>query len=183
MELETALRACIRSVPDFPKPGILFRDISPVLQDPPLMTRGVGAITGAFAEGGFDVVGGIDARGFILGSLVAHTAGKPFFPLRKAGKLPWKCLRETYSLEYGEAELEMHVDAFESGQRVLIVDDLLATGGTAAAAVRLVQRARGVLAGIGFLVELTFLEGRGILLAAGVEEGNILSLIEYGEGQ
>jgi adenine phosphoribosyltransferase len=99
-------------VPDFPKPGIFFKDITPVLQDPPLLARCVGEITRAFAGDGFDVVGGIEARGFILGALVAHTAGKPFFPLRKPGKLPWNCLRESYTLEYGEAELEMHTDAF-----------------------------------------------------------------------
>ncbi len=183
MDLRDSLRESIRTVPDFPKPGILFKDITPVLQDPPLLARCVGEITRAFAGDGFDVVGGIEARGFILGALVAHTAGKPFFPLRKPGKLPWNCLRESYTLEYGEAELEIHTDAFPAGQRVLIVDDLLATGGTAAAAARLVSRGKGVLAGVGLLVELTFLGGRAKLRAAGVDDQQIRSLIGFGEGE
>ena len=105
MELRDALRARIRTIPDHPKPGILFKDITPLLQDPPLLSRCVGAITRAFAGEGFDLVGGIEARGFIFGTLVAHTTGKPFFPLRKAGKLPARTLREAYSLEYGQAEI------------------------------------------------------------------------------
>jgi adenine phosphoribosyltransferase len=183
MDLAAALRASIRSVPDFPKPGVLFKDITPTLQDPPLLARCVGEITSAFAQDGFDVVGGIDARGFIFGALVAHTAGKPFFPFRKAGKLPWKSLREAYSLEYGEAVLEMHADAVADGQRVLIVDDLLATGGTAAAAARLVRRAGGQLAGVAFMIELTFLGGRDVLRRADVTDEQILSLVHYDAGE
>jgi adenine phosphoribosyltransferase len=183
MELKAALSQSIRSVPDFPRPGILFKDITPVLRDPPLLTRCVGEITSAFTDSGFDCVGGVEARGFILGALVAHTAGRPFFPLRKAGKLPWRCLKESYSLEYGEAQLEMHEDAFEPQQRVLIVDDLLATGGTAAAAARLVHRAGGVLVGLTFLVELPFLDGRRPLHELGVQEDRILSLVRFAAGE
>ncbi|MCK4304278.1 MAG: adenine phosphoribosyltransferase [Candidatus Eisenbacteria sp.] len=183
MELKAALRERMRSIPDFPKPGILFKDITPVLQDPPLLARCIGDITRAFADPGFDAVGGIEARGFILGALVAHSAGKPFFPLRKAGKLPGKCLRESYSLEYGVAELEMHHDAFLPGQRVIIVDDLLATGGTAQAAARLVQRSEGVLVGMAFLIELAFLDGRAKLVDAGVDENRIHSLVAYAAGE
>jgi adenine phosphoribosyltransferase len=183
MDLKTALRERIRTVPDFPKAGVLFKDITPVLQDPPLLTRCVGEITSNFAEEGFDAVGGIDARGFILGALVAHTAGKPFFPLRKAGKLPFERISESYSLEYGEDQLEMHADAFGPNERVLIVDDLLATGGTAAAAARLVQRAGGILAGMAFLVELTFLDGRKRVCEAGIEDRRILGLVRYAAGE
>ncbi len=183
MELQESLRARIRTVRDYPKPGILFKDITPLLQDPPLLTRCVGEITGAFASSGFDVIGGIEARGFIFGSLVAHTTGKPFFPFRKAGKLPSETLRARYLLEYGEAEIEMHRDAFVAGQRVLIVDDLLATGGTAAAAAQLVQQAGGLLSGVAFLIELTFLDGRGKLRDVGLRDEQIVSLLGYGAGE
>jgi len=183
MELQTALRESMRTVPDFPKPGVLFKDITPVLQDPPLLARCIGEITGAYADGGFDVVGGIEARGFIFGSLVAHTTGKPFFPFRKAGKLPARCLKASYALEYGTAEIEMHVDAFKPGERVLVVDDLLATGGTAAAAAKLVREAGGHLAGTAFLIELPFLKGRARLHEAGVAPETIHSLIGFDAGE
>lgn len=183
MDLRAALAERMRTVPDFPKPGILFKDITPILQDPSLLARCTAAITGHYASSGFDLVAGIEARGFIFGALIAHTTGKPFIPLRKSGKLPAECLRESYSLEYGTAEIEMHADAILPDQRVLIVDDLLATGGTAAAAVRLVERAKGSLAGIAFLIELTFLDGRARLREAGANEEQILSLIGYGAGE
>jgi adenine phosphoribosyltransferase len=183
MELSSALRTRIRSVPDYPKPGILFKDITPLLQDPPLLSRCVGALIAAFPAGSFDIIGGIEARGFIFGSLVAHTAGKPFFPFRKAGKLPYRSIREAYSLEYGQAEIEIHVDAIAPDQRVLIVDDLLATGGTAAAAARLVRRAGGEIAGVAFLVELSFLEGRRALREAGVANERIVSLVGFEVGE
>ncbi len=183
MDLQSALHTRIRSVPDYPKPGILFKDITPLLQDPPLLSRCVGALIGAFPAGAFDIIGGIEARGFIFGALVAHTAGKPFFPFRKLGKLPYQSIREAYELEYGQAEIEIHVDAIAPGQRVLIVDDLLATGGTAAAAARLVRRAGGEIAGAAFVVELTFLAGRRALHEAGVAPERIVSLAGYGVGE
>lgn len=183
MELQAALRARIRTVPDYPKPGIRFKDITPLLQDPPLLTRCIGAIMGSHPPGGFDTVGGIEARGLIFGALVAHAAGKPFFPFRKPGKLPYRSLREAYSLEYGQAEIEIHVDALTPGQRVLIVDDLLATGGTAAAAARLVRRAGGEIAGAAFVVELAFLDGRRALHAAGVADERIVSLLGVAAGE
>jgi adenine phosphoribosyltransferase len=183
MDLQGALHTRIRSVPDYPKPGILFKDITPLLQDPPLLSRCVGALIEALPVGAFDIIGGIEARGFIFGSLVAHTAGKPFFPFRKVGKLPYRAIREAYALEYGQAEIEIHVDAIAPGQRVLIVDDLLATGGTAAAAVRLVRRAGGEVAGVAFVVELTFLPGRRVLREAGVQDERIVSLVGFGDGE
>jgi len=183
MDLPGALQTRIRSVPDYPKPGILFKDITPLLQDPPLLSRCVGALIGAFPAGTFDVIGGIEARGFIFGALVAHTAGKPFFPFRKLGKLPYQSLREAYNLEYGQAEIEIHVDAIAPGQRVLIVDDLLATGGTAAAAARLVRRAGGEIAGVAFVVELTFLDGRRLLHEAGVPADRVVSLVGFRVGE
>lgn len=173
------LRKTIRAVPDFPKPGILFRDITPVLQDPSLQARCVKAVTQAFPPAGFDAVGGIEARGFIWGALVADAAQKPFFPFRKAGKLPWETHRAAYSLEYGEAEIEIHTDAFAPGARVLIIDDLLATGGTAAAAVQLVKQAGGSVAGIVLLIELGGLGGREKLLEAGLENEQLLALVTY----
>ncbi len=178
-DLQSKLRKTIRSVPDFPKPGILFRDITPVLQDPLLQTRCVEAVTRAFPPAGFDAVGGIEARGFIWGALVADAAQKPFFPFRKAGKLPWKTHRAAYSLEYGEAEIEIHTDAFEPGARILIIDDLLATGGTAVAAVELVQQAGGDIVGIALLIELAGLGGREKLGEAGIKEEQLLRLITY----
>ncbi len=183
MDLQTALRTRLRTIPDYPKPGILFKDITPLLQDPALLARCIGAITGAYPVGGFDAVGGIEARGFIFGSLVAHTAGKPFFPFRKAGKLPYRSLRESYSLEYGQAEIEIHADAIAPGQRVLVIDDLMATGGTAAAAARLVRRAGGEVAGVAFIVELGFLDGRRALHEAGVADERIVSLVTYAAGE
>jgi adenine phosphoribosyltransferase len=124
-------------------------------------------------------VGGIEARGLILGALIAHESGRPFFPFRKPGKLPWRALRESYSLEYGQGTLEMHEDAFPPGSGVLIVDDLLATGGTAAAAVRLVKRGGGEVVGVAFLVELGFLPGRQALLAEGLTADRIGRLVEF----
>ncbi|MCK4414038.1 MAG: adenine phosphoribosyltransferase [Candidatus Eisenbacteria sp.] len=178
-----ALKAVIRTIPDFPKPGIAFKDVTTVFQDPALARRCVDQILAEFPVSSFDVVGGIEARGLILGTLIAHDSERPFFPFRKPGKLPWKTLRESYRLEYGENALEMHVDAVGEGQRVLIVDDLLATGGTAAAATRLVRRAGAEMTGIAFLVELGYLDGRAPLLAEGLTAQQIRSLIIFGEGE
>ena len=178
-EFSEALRQSIRTIPDFPKPGILFRDVTPVLQHPALQAGCVQAITERFAPASFDAVGGIEARGFIWGSLLAHETQKPFFPFRKAGKLPGETYRIAYSLEYGEAVIEIHQDAFAPGTRVLIVDDLLATGGTAAAASRLVREAGGELVGVAFLIELVGLGGRDELIRAGVPEDHILAMVRY----
>jgi adenine phosphoribosyltransferase len=135
-------------VPDFPQPGIVFKDLTPLFA------------TGA---AGFDVVAGIEARGFVIAAAVAYATGVGVVPIRKAGKLPRETVRETYALEYGEATLELHTDAFAGGQRVLLVDDVLATGGTAEASLRLVEAAGGVVAGFTVLLELAFLDGRGRL--------------------
>jgi adenine phosphoribosyltransferase len=183
MELTHALRTAIRTIPDFPKPGIAFKDVTTVFQDPALVRRCVAQILAEFPLAGFDAVGGIEARGLILGTLIAHESGRPFFPFRKPGKLPWKTLRESYQLEYGENVLEMHTDAVRADQRVLIVDDLLATGGTAAAAARLVRRAGAQVAGIAFLVELNYLEGRARLLAEGLAAPQVRSLIAFAAGE
>ena len=183
MELTETLRGAIRTIPDFPKPGIAFKDVTPLFQDPLLVRRCVQAILDAFPSEGFDAVGGIEARGLILGTLIAHESGRPFFPFRKPGKLPWKTLREPYQLEYGQNALEMHADAFADGHRILIVDDLLATGGTAAAAARLVHRAGGQLAGLAFLVELAYRTGRTKLRAEGLNDGQIMSLIAFELGE
>ncbi|MCW5900660.1 MAG: adenine phosphoribosyltransferase [Flavobacteriales bacterium] len=157
--LQERLEAAIRAVPDFPKPGVLFRDITPVLEDP-LLCR---AITEGFRERLQDVpvdaIAGIESRGFLFGMPLALALGVPFLTVRKKGKLPWKTVSYKYDLEYGSAEVEMHVDSVRPGMRVLVHDDLLATGGTAAAAAELVLRQGGHIAGFSFLIELAFLGG------------------------
>ena len=168
------LKRLIREVPDFPKPGILFYDITTLLKDP----EGFAALTdqlvshcGAFRP---DTVVGIEARGFIFGPLLAARLGAGFIPVRKPGKLPAETDEITYDLEYGQDTLQIHKDAIRPGQRVLVVDDLLATGGTAAATCRLVENCGGKVAGLVFVVELTFLEGRKKLAAY-----DIVSLVQY----
>lgn len=160
--------AHIRTVPDFPKPGILFRDITTLLADPVAFRAAIEAMTAAAAALQPDVIVGIESRGFVFGAPVAVALGAGFVPVRKPGKLPAATLRETYALEYGEDALEIHAGALASGARVVIVDDLLATGGTAAAAARLVERAGAVVAGTLFLVELAFLPGRAALAGRSV---------------
>ena len=150
-KLPERLRAAIRNVPDFPKPGILFRDITTFLARPDLLREAVEAMGEHFADH-FDVVAGIESRGFILGAPLAVSRGVPFVPLRKPGKLPAAVYRESYALEYGTDALEVHRDAFASGARVLIVDDLLATGGTAVASACLVETAGASVVGLAFLV-------------------------------
>jgi adenine phosphoribosyltransferase len=157
------VRAAIRDVPDFPKPGIVFKDITPVLSDGPLFNLVVGWFAEAARAQRPDKIVGIDARGFIFGGAVAHELGVGFVPVRKKGKLPFRCEAIAYALEYGEASVEMHVDALHRGERVVLIDDLLATGGTAAAAIQLIKAVGGELAEVLFLVELTFLSGRGVL--------------------
>ena len=157
------VRAVIRDVPDFPSPGILFKDITPVLADPALMTDALREMTAPFLAAGVTHVVGIESRGFLFGMPIALELRASFAPARKAGKLPWKTAREAYALEYRQDVLEMHVDAVSAGARVLIVDDVLATGGTAGAVARLVEGLGAHVVGIAVLIELTFLNGRQLL--------------------
>lgn len=153
----------IRNVPDFPKPGIQFKDITPVLLDSRLLDSTIEHLIAAARGRRVDKVVGIDARGFIFGAAAALKLGAGFVPVRKKGKLPWATHEESYDLEYGSATVAIHVDAVKPGERVLLVDDLLATGGTAAAAVKLLQRLGAEIVGISFLIELGFLDGRSRL--------------------
>ncbi|SEE85881.1 adenine phosphoribosyltransferase [Jiangella alba] len=152
----------IRDVPDWPEPGVVFKDITPLLRDPAALDTTI-ELLGAVGGDEVDVVVGIEARGFILGAPVAHRLGAGFVPIRKAGKLPWQTASASYALEYGEATIEVHVDAFQPGERVLIVDDVLATGGTVRATVDLVRGAGADVVGVGILMELGFLGGRAKL--------------------
>jgi len=154
------LRGAIRDVPDFPKPGILFKDITPVLADPRLFAGSINLITHAFNPGEIDYVVGIDARGFIFAAAAALRLKAGFVPVRKKGKLPYQTHEESYDLEYGSNTVAIHVDAVHQGSRVLLVDDLLATGGTAAAALQLLNRLGAEIVGASFLIELAFLKGR-----------------------
>ncbi|MBN1676139.1 MAG: adenine phosphoribosyltransferase [Kiritimatiellae bacterium] len=154
------LKRAIRDVPDFPKAGILFKDITPVLSDPSLFGAAVDTLAARYAEKNVDKVAVIDARGFIFGSAVAYKLGAGLIPIRKKGKLPYKTYEQTYALEYGTATLSIHVDACEDGKRIALIDDLLATGGTAAASAKLIEQAGGEVVGIDFLIELAFLKGR-----------------------
>ena len=157
------LKQKIRHVPDFPKAGILFYDITTLLQDPAGLRAAVDGLSMPFKDQGIDLVVGIESRGFIFGSVVADRIGAGFSPVRKPGKLPSKTMRASYSLEYGTDCLEIHADAVEKGQRVLIVDDLLATGGTASAACELVKQLGGKVHALSFLIELVALNGRSKL--------------------
>ena len=168
------LRALIRDVPDFPKPGVVFKDITPLLADEVAFSTVIDLIVVHFGRGNVDKVCGIEARGFIVAAPVAYHFGAGFVPLRKAGKLPWQTVSVSYTLEYGEESLEVHRDLIEPGERVLIVDDVLATGGTAAAAADLVTRLGGTVQGIACVIELTFLGGRSRL-----EGYDFHSLIQY----
>ena len=168
------LKQHIRNVPDFPKPGILFYDITTLLRDAQGYQTTVDRLSAPYAGQQIDVVVGIESRGFILGAAVAQRLGAGFIPIRKPGKLPAKAIRESYDLEYGKDALEIHEDAITRGQRVLIVDDVLATGGTAAAATQLVRKLGGELTGLAFLIELSFLNGK-----AKLEGENVFSVLQY----
>jgi adenine phosphoribosyltransferase len=157
------LRAKIRDIPDFPKPGIVFKDITPLLLDPGALDAAIGSLADWARPMEIDLVVAAEARGFILGAAIARELGAGFVPARKPGKLPASTVSAEYVLEYGVDALEMHADALADGARVLLHDDLLATGGTARALAQLVEGAGGVIAGCGFLVELTFLNGREAL--------------------
>ncbi|MBM4018750.1 MAG: adenine phosphoribosyltransferase [Planctomycetes bacterium] len=154
------LKKCIRSVPDFPKPGIMFRDITPLLRDAAAFREAVRCMAEPYRKGDADVVVGAESRGFIFAAAIALHLGAGFVPIRKKGKLPFKTASVTYDLEYGTDTLQMHTDAVGPGTRVLMVDDLLATGGTMAACCRMVQEAGGRIIGLEFLIELAFLKGR-----------------------
>ena len=151
---------CVVDVPDFPQPGIVFKDLMPLFADGPVFRQVIDSIVAHHGVDSFDVVAGIEARGFVVAAAIAYATGVGVVPVRKAGKLPRATHAVSYALEYGEATLEVHQDAFVAGQRVLVVDDVLATGGTAAAALDLVERAGGTVTGFTVLMELAFLEGR-----------------------
>ena len=168
------LSGLVRDIPDFPKPGVTFKDITPLLADAEAFRSSVDAIADHFADAGVDRVLGVEARGFILAAPVAYRFGAGFTPVRKAGKLPWKVEAEEYTLEYGTDLLEIHSDAVTAGDRVLVVDDVLATGGTAAATVRLVERLEATVVGLGFVIELAFLAGRAKLPGR-----DLVSLVTY----
>ncbi len=160
---ETTIKELIRDIPDFPAEGILFRDITPVLQEPNAFAEVIETMTESVRQFNPDVIVGIESRGFILGSPIALELGVGFVPVRKVGKLPAETIRAEYALEYGTNIVEIHKDAIRPGMRAVIVDDLLATGGTAKAATQLIEELRGHVAGISFLIELCFLNGRDVL--------------------
>jgi adenine phosphoribosyltransferase len=168
------LKAYIRSVPDFPRPGVMFRDITPLVQDPAAYQYAVDALLERIEPLRPDAIVAIESRGFLFGAPVALRLGLPFVPVRKPGHLPAEHMSVEYALEYGEGQLDIHVDALERGQRAVIVDDLLATGGTAAAAAELVRRLSASVAGFAFVIELTFLGGRKPLGA-----GDVTALVSY----
>jgi adenine phosphoribosyltransferase len=168
------LKLKIRHIRDFPKPGILFYDITTLLREPEGFTAAIDQLALPFVGAGIEVVVGIESRGFILGGAVADRLGAGFCPIRKPGKLPAKTVRESFSLEYGTDAIEMHEDAIVAGQRVLVVDDVLATGGTAAAAMSLVKQVGGHLAALAFLIELDFLHGRDRLAGE-----HVVSVLHY----
>jgi adenine phosphoribosyltransferase len=170
------LKELVRTVPDFPKPGILFYDITTLLKDKTGFAQLIDAFAAYFIGKEVDLVLGIEARGFIFGPALAYRLNAGFVPVRKPKKLPSKVARVSYDLEYGTDSLEIHLDAIQPGQRVIIVDDLLATGGTMQATVRLVQQLGGEIVGLGFAVELDFLKGR-----AKFQEYDVLSLLHYSE--
>ena len=174
MSPEEKLRARIRNVPDFPKKGIVFRDITTLLQDRLAFQEATDCLFERYRGAGIEKVAGIESRGFIFGSVAALRLGAGFVPVRKPGKLPSATIREEYQLEYGKDALEIHTDSIKPGEHVLVVDDLLATGGTAAAACNLVRRLGGTIVGVVFLIELAFLEGRKKL-----QQYDIFSVVTY----
>lgn len=168
------IRKLIRNIPDFPEKGIVFRDITPLALTPGALGDCAKQLIDEFDGAKIDLVAGIESRGFIIGTAVAMELGVGLALVRKKGKLPYQTLSETYSLEYGSDSIEMHTDAVKEGERILLIDDLLATGGTAAATCRLIERLGGTVVGCGFIIELDFLEGRNLL-----ENRKIVSLLHY----
>ena len=172
--MDRIIRELIRDVPDFPQKGIVFKDVTPVLGDRVAFRRTLDLLAERYVGRHIDKVVAIEARGFIFGSALAYALGAGFAIVRKPGKLPWHVDEERYGLEYGTAVLQIHVDAVQSGERVLILDDILATGGTARAAKRLVERRGGEVVGFGFVAELTFLHGREQL-----EHDDVYSIVQF----
>lgn len=168
------LRGTIRDVPDFPKPGIIFKDITTILKDGALFRSSVDLFLSECRGEKIDKIVGIDARGFLFGSAVAYELGIGFIPLRKKGRLPWRTESASYTLEYGEAEMELHIDAIERGEKIVLIDDLLATGGTSASAITLIKKVGGDLLNAMFLIELEFLHGRKKL-----EGTKVVSFLKY----
>ncbi len=168
------LERFIRDVPDFPKPGIVFKDITPLLQDPPTFQKAVDEMERVFSDVEYDRIVGIESRGFIFGAALAYKLGKSFIPVRKPGKLPHETDTVSYDLEYGSDSVEIHKDAIDKGDKVLVIDDLIATGGTVEATAKLVTKLGGEIVGFGFLVELKFLDGRKRLDGHRIE-----ALIQY----
>jgi len=164
----------IRSIPDFPEEGVLFRDITTVLQNPKALNASIDAMCDTLKNVDFDLVVGPESRGFIFGVPAAYKLGKGFVPIRKAGKLPYSTISKTYSLEYGEATIELHTDAIQKGQRVVIIDDLLATGGTCKAMCEMIEEVGGVVAAMTFFIELEALKGRDVLKGYPIQ-----SIVQY----
>src|SRR5688572_7021672 len=159
MEISDKIKQSIRDVKDYPKPGVVFKDITPILANPGLRKEIVDSLIHEFKSKNIDAIASTEARGFIFGSILAYELGCPFILIRKAGKLPYQTRSQEYSLEYGTAKVEMHIDAVKPGWRVLVHDDLLATGGTAGASADLIQHANGIVAGFSFIINLSFLPG------------------------
>ena len=171
----TDLRDLIRTIPDYPRPGIQFRDITTLIADPAGLRAAVDGLVLPFLTAGIDYVAGIEARGFILGGAVAHELGRGFIPIRKKGKLPGKTIGQDYSLEYGVDTIEIHADAIHAGARVLLVDDLIATGGTADAAIELIRRSGGEIVAAAFVIDLPELGGAARLAAKDVSVHTLVS--------
>ena len=176
MTLTEKVQKVIRDIPDFPKEGIVFKDITPILSEPDLVSEIVDWFVSKAKEDKVDVIVGVESRGFLFGLLIAERLDVPFVPVRKAGKLPYKTISHSYDLEYGSATVEIHQDALKKGQKVMIHDDLLATGGTAMAAAELVKQLGGVVCNYTFLIELSFLEGKKNITT---NQENIYSIVTY----
>lgn len=176
MILEQRIKAAVREVPDFPKKGIIFKDITPILENPKLCSDIVDAFVFSFSNKNLNAIIGVESRGFLFGMMIAQKLDIPFFTVRKKGKLPYKTISYKYDLEYGSAEVEMHVDTVKKGWNVLVHDDLLATGGTAVAAAELIKMQGGNVAGFAFVIELSFLNGVKKLLPY---SDNIIKLVSY----
>ncbi len=174
--IEISIKKAIRDIPDFPKPGIIFKDITPILKDQSLCTEIVDAFAFALRDLEFDAVAGIESRGFLFGLMLANKLNKPFIPIRKAGRLPFTTIQQSYDLEYGSAIIEVHKDAFEPGAKILIHDDLLATGGTVEATSLLIEKMEGLVAGFSFIVSLDFLGGEAKLKTF---SDNVYTLAKY----
>src|SRR5271154_2717701 len=175
--LENDLKAAIRTIPDYPKPGYLFRDITTLLGNARAFRRAVDELVQPYAGVRIDKVAGIEARGFIMGGAVAHQLSVGFVPIRKKGKLPWQVIGEEYDLEYGKDRIEIHTDAVSKGEHVVVVDDLIATGGTAYAAIKLIERAGAKVVGCLFVIDLPELGGAAKIRALGKE---VTTLVEFG---